>query len=182
MNAVLPLTRPSRPVPASGADLARLLPEVFDDPDGDLDQERSSLSSTLGFMDGDATAVGPPRPGLARWQARKIEALIEANLETGLRVTKLADSIELSRTHFTRAFKEHFGCCPQRYILERRISRAQRLMLAGDCRLCDVAQACGFSDQAHLSRIFLRLAGATPNAWRRACLSAERRREQYQAF
>jgi AraC-like DNA-binding protein len=40
-------------------------------------------------------------------------------------------------------------------------------MLAGDCRLCDVAQSCGFADQSHLSRVFRRLVGVAPNAWRR---------------
>jgi len=41
-------------------------------------------------------------------------------------------------------------------------------MLVSDCRLCDVAQACGFADQSHLSRTFHRFVGTAPNAWRRA--------------
>jgi transcriptional regulator GlxA family with amidase domain len=46
------------------------------------------------------------------------------------------------------------------------------LMLTTDSRLCNTAQACGFADQAHFSRIFHRLVGLSPNAWRRAAMSA----------
>ncbi len=33
--------------------------------------------------------------------------------------------------------------------------------------LSQIGVACGFSDQPHFSRIFLRLAGASPSTWRR---------------
>jgi AraC-like DNA-binding protein len=55
-----------------------------------------------------------------------------------------------------------------RYVLEKRIARAQRLMLESNDRLSEVAQACGFTDQAHLCRVFRRLVGASPRTWRRA--------------
>ena len=168
MNAALSQSIAQRHGPS--AILARLIADAIDSLDGDLDRVRSSLSCAVALVDSTA-GDGLPRGGLAAWQTRKLAALIETNLEAGMRITDLAASVRFSRSHFTRAFKEHFGCCPQQYILEQRVSRAQRLMLTPDCRLCDVAQACGFSDQAHLSRMFRRLVGATPNAWRRSQLA-----------
>ncbi|MGB5182647.1 MAG: AraC family transcriptional regulator, partial [Xanthobacteraceae bacterium] len=32
----------------------------------------------------------------------------------------------------------------------------------------DVALACGFADQSHLTRVFTRMVGVSPGAWRRA--------------
>jgi transcriptional regulator GlxA family with amidase domain len=169
MNAVLSLPRGAPLDPGSSAILARLLNDAFEGLDGDIDRVRTALSRAVALVDAASMSVEPiGRGGLAPWQARKILGLVEASLERGVRITELAGSIRLSPTHFSRAFKTHFGRCPRRYILERRVARAQHLMLASDRRLCDVALACGFTDQAHLSRMFRRLVGAAPNAWRRA--------------
>jgi AraC family transcriptional regulator len=41
------------------------------------------------------------------------------------------------------------------------------MMLETDEALSQIAFACGFSDQAHLSRIFRRTQGISPARWRR---------------
>jgi AraC family transcriptional regulator len=38
----------------------------------------------------------------------------------------------------------------------------------GRLSLRDVALACGFADQSHLTQVFTRFVGASPGAWRRA--------------
>jgi len=170
MNAGLPSSRaePAEPAePATNAALARLLADAFDGLDGDLDHVRFCLSRAAALVGGGSTPQATGRGGLAPWQARKISILVEANLECGVRITELAASAQLGKSHFSRAFKTHFGRSPRQYVLERRVARAQQLMLVHDWRLCDVALACGFADQAHLSRMFRRLVGAAPNAWRR---------------
>jgi len=35
-------------------------------------------------------------------------------------------------------------------------------------RLAQIAVACGLCDQAHLCKVFRRMTGMTPSAWRRA--------------
>jgi len=159
--------------PASSATLARLLTEAFEGLDGDINRARECLSRAVALLDG-RSQFGEPgcQGGLARWQACKISALVDAHLERAVRITELAASARLSESHFSRAFKAYFGRSPHQYILERRVARAQDLMLASDGRLSEIALACGFTDQAHLSRMFRRLVGAAPNAWRRAHVSA----------
>jgi len=34
--------------------------------------------------------------------------------------------------------------------------------------LSDLALVCGFADQSHLTRVFSRMVGVSPGAWRRA--------------
>jgi AraC family transcriptional regulator len=166
MTAILPMS--SAPVdPGSSAILARLLTDAFEALNDDIDLVRVSLSRAVALLNDSPVCAGTGGGGLAPWQGRRISDLIEDNLKGGVRISELAASARLSKSHFSRAFKTHFGRSPQQYILERRVARAQRLMLVSDSRLCEIAIACGFSDQAHLSRMFRRTVGDSPNAWRR---------------
>ena len=105
--------------------------------------------------------------GLAPWQAKHIRSLIEDKLHSSIRATDLAGVVRLSTSHFFRAFRQTFGESPSAYIIQRRIRRAQELMLTSRLPLSQVALECGMCDQAHLSRAFHRIVGITPNAWRR---------------
>jgi AraC family transcriptional regulator len=165
------LARPAGAADASATLLSQLLCEAFEAFDSDHDAARNSLSRAVALLDtrpARPVAAPPPAGGLAPWQAKKAQAYIESHLEAPIGIGDLAALARLSRSYFSRAFKTTFGCAPQSFIQDRRIVHAQKLMLTSDEPLCAIALACGFSDQAHLSRIFRRLAGDSPNAWRRA--------------
>jgi AraC family transcriptional regulator len=108
--------------------------------------------------------------GLAPWQAKRLRSHIENKLDSSIRATDLAGLVQLSTSHFFRAFRKTFGESPLTYIMKRRIRRAQQLMLTSRLRLSQVALECGLCDQAHLSRAFRRIVGTNPNAWRRQFL------------
>ena len=57
---------------------------------------------------------------------------------------------------------------PHAYVIQRRLEHATKLMIETDASLSEIAIACGFGDQAHLSRRFRAQTGVTPAAWRRA--------------
>lgn len=109
-----------------------------------------------------------PKGGLAPWQIRKVSAHIEANLGQPLRSGDLARLVRLSPGHFSRTFRSSFGCSPLQYVMRRRVERAQRLMLSTDTPLAQIALDCGLADQAHFSRVFRKVVGVSPRAWRRA--------------
>jgi transcriptional regulator GlxA family with amidase domain len=113
------------------------------------------------------TALAPARGGLAPWQVLRVKGHVEAHLDSTLRARDLAAMVRLSTGHFCRAFKRSLGVAPIAYIAGRRVASAQKLMLASDEPLSQIALACGFYDQAHLTRLFRRHAGTTPHNWRR---------------
>ncbi|MBI5131052.1 MAG: helix-turn-helix transcriptional regulator [Rhodopseudomonas palustris] len=115
----------------------------------------------------DEPPVRAKQSGLARWQFNRIVAHIDSNIDRSLRMRDLAQLIDLSASHFARAFRQRAGTSPRSFVLERRVTRAKMLMRTTDMPLSEIALACGLSDQAHLSRIFRRSTGVTPNAWRR---------------
>jgi AraC-like DNA-binding protein len=105
--------------------------------------------------------------GPGAWQAERVLAHIEEQIDSPLPVIELAALVELSSSHFCRAFKVRYGLPPHAYVLQRRIERAKRLMLAKeDLPLAEIALTSGLSDQSHLSRVFRRFVGETPKAWR----------------
>ena len=53
---------------------------------------------------------------------------VEAHLDDDLSLTVLADVACLSPYHFSRSFKEATGVGPQRYVMQRRLERAKRLL------------------------------------------------------
>ena len=117
-------------------------------------------------------AKEPVRGGLSPWQVRKVASYIDANLERSIKNEDLATLVRLNGSHFGRAFRNSFGEPPHEYVIRRRVERAQGLMLSTEASLSDIALDCGLADQSHLTRLFRRIVGESPSAWRRARLSA----------
>jgi len=106
------------------------------------------------------------RQPLAQWQIRRIHRYIEEHLESVIQIEHLAAAAHLSKSHFFRAFHRTLGQTPADYLRRRRIERAQQLMLTTRRSLAQIALDCGLADQAHLTRMFRRIVGETPGAWR----------------
>lgn len=116
---------------------------------------------------GPAPPATRARRGLAPWQERHVKALIDDNLDGNITVSRLAEACGLSIRHFGRAFRESVGLPPHRWLLKRRVTRAQDMLSRSRPSVAAVAVACGFVDQSHLTRVFKANVGLTPAQWRR---------------
>lgn len=70
----------------------------------------------------------------------------------------------MSRFQLVRGFARSFGLTPHAYIVQRRLDAARRLIAAGT-GLADAASDCGFADQSHFTRVFVRRYGLTPGSY-----------------
>jgi AraC family transcriptional regulator len=93
---------------------------------------------------------------------------MEAHLDKPLALLDIAQAAGLSATHFARRFKHSTGSAPHQYLMRCRVERAQRLLAETDNAIAQVAFACGFAHQEHLTRVFRRLSGETPARFRRS--------------
>jgi AraC-like DNA-binding protein len=116
----------------------------------------------------EAPAAAITRGGLAPWQVKRVTTHIDAHLESVIPIRDLAQVAGLSVSHFMRAFRASFGHSPHRFIMRRRLERAQGLMLTSGTPLGQIALECGLADQSHLTRLFRRFVGESPGMWRRA--------------
>jgi AraC family transcriptional regulator len=120
--------------------------------------------------DGRSAEARPPG-ALTRAQLDRVVECMDANLTRPLTLADLAEAASLSPTHFARRFKATTGAAPHQHIMRLRLQRAQRLLRETSRSIAQVAFECGFSHQGHLTRVFTRLAGITPAAFRRTAHS-----------
>jgi AraC family transcriptional regulator len=106
--------------------------------------------------------------GLSRAQQSIVVQYVEDNIERNISLAELANLVQLSGFHFTRKFHIDFGCPPHAYVIQRRLEHAKRQLARKDVPLKCVAANCGFSDQSHMNRLFRRVLGLTPAAYRGA--------------
>ena len=105
--------------------------------------------------------------GLSPSQRARVVEYVEANLERNIGLSELADLTGYSPDHFSRLFKRTLGLPAYQYVLSRRVERAKGMLLDRSRSIADVARACGFSTQAHLSSAFKLRTGITPGTFRR---------------
>jgi AraC family transcriptional regulator len=110
---------------------------------------------------------GSRRGGLAGWQMARVRAFIGSNLHRTIHASDLSAVARLSTAHFSRSFKQAFGEPPHAYIVRRRLEAACHQMLTSSALLSEIALNVGFSDQAHLCRLFSKAFGQSPSRWRR---------------
>lgn len=109
----------------------------------------------------------PPAPGrLTDHQIKQVLEFIQQHLSEELTLEVLADQVGFSAYHFARLFRQVMDASPHQFVLHQRIEHAQRLLRETNLPLAQVAQACGFSDQSHLSLVFKQQLGCTPRTYR----------------
>ena len=105
--------------------------------------------------------------GLAAWQVVRVRSYIDSNLHRTIHIRDLSAVARRSKAHFSRKFKLAVGESPHAYVVRRRLERACHVMMTSAATLSEIALGVGFSDQAHLCRLFRQAFGQSPARWRR---------------
>ena len=113
-------------------------------------------------------AAASRRLPLSPAQLQRLRDFVQAHLESRLLVTDLAAVVGLPPNRFAQAFVVQTGLSPHQFVLQQRLDRAQAMLLRGTERLADVAAACGFASQQHLTASMRRRLGITPGRLRGA--------------
>jgi AraC-like DNA-binding protein len=108
------------------------------------------------------------RGGLPAWQQKKLTQYVEERLALEISLASLADLVQLSPFHFSRAFKQSFGVPPHRYLSLRRIERAKALLANRKLSVTEIGLDVGFSETSSFTAAFRRITGETPTDYRRS--------------
>ncbi len=113
----------------------------------------------------DTAAANPVTPAVL---ARLREHVL-AHLDQRLLVADLAALAGLPPNRFAQAFAASSGRSPHQFVIDQRLARATALLQQTRQPLADVAAACGFASQQHMTQLMRRRLGATPGRWRAEC-------------
>lgn len=108
-----------------------------------------------------------PQPISARLLAM-LDEFIAANLAERILVADLARVAGLPAGQFAHVFTRYTGRSPHQYVLSRRVEGATAMLRHGRVSLAEVAAACGFASQQHMTQVLKARLGLTPAAVRDA--------------
>lgn len=93
---------------------------------------------------------------------KRLVSLLPHRLDEELRLGRLASELELSESRLAHLVSEYLGIPFRAYVLWLRLEAAASEIAKGRT-LTEAAHRAGFSDGAHLSRIFKRMFGIAPS-------------------
>ena len=107
-----------------------------------------------------------PRLQLPALRISRVREYIHDNLTGDLSLLRLAEVAGMGIDHLIKSFKKTTGVTPHQYVLHRRIERAQALLANDRLSITAVAMQAGFVDHSHFTKLFRRIIGMSPSAYR----------------
>jgi AraC-like DNA-binding protein len=104
---------------------------------------------------------------LPRHLELKAKDMLRSRLDGSVSIAAIADACALSRSYFSRAFREATGSTPHQWLTGQRLEKAHSMLKCEATTLADIAAACGFADQSHFTRVFTAAEGVSPGVWRK---------------
>lgn len=117
---------------------------------------------------GDQPQISPVLQAQAKEGDRfdRLHEWIYANLKADLSIEKLAAHVGMSQRNFSRVYHSRMGVTPGNAVTQIRLEAAKEALLRSDARVSTIAYDCGFTDEQHMRRAFLRWLGKSPSDYR----------------
>ncbi|MDR0885391.1 MAG: AraC family transcriptional regulator [Clostridiales Family XIII bacterium] len=88
---------------------------------------------------------------------------LENNHSNDISLDTLAEELFVSPNHLSRVFSEHVGVSPIKYLIHTRLHHARELLRNEDINVKEVAEAVGYHDAYHFSKLFKKYYGLPPS-------------------
>jgi transcriptional regulator GlxA family with amidase domain len=125
-----------------------------------------TLHHLLGCVFFDNRAFSPTLRTSQFHSVRTTLDYLRQNVHQPLSLSDMADHANLSKSHFSRLFKEQTGYSPIDYFIHLKVQHACMLLSVTQQTVREVSQAVGYDDQYYFSRIFKKTIGISPSKYR----------------
>jgi AraC family transcriptional regulator len=132
-----------------------------------VDEVSILLMSHLIHNYSDISPIARRRGGLASWQERIAKDILFDRIGDPPTADELGHACGVSARHFIRAFRQSTGHTPHQWLMQERALKAQNLLEHSDKTLAEISALCGYANQSHFCRGFLKYFGKSPATARR---------------
>ncbi len=129
--------------------------------------QRLGASWGLLMLDSLAASRRARSSGVLPAALRRAVDLMRDQYHARLSTAAIARAAGLSETRLFLLFRQHLSMTPHAYLNDLRLQAAERLLAGSTLSIAEIAQRCGQSDQAALTRLMQRHRQTTPAAFRR---------------
>jgi len=95
-----------------------------------------------------------------------ITSYIHTHFAESLSLEELSKQFYISTYYLSHQFKAVTGFTITNYIQMTRIRNAQQMLLSGDKKITEIAEACGFNSFSQFNRVFNKVCGVSPSKFK----------------
>ncbi len=99
---------------------------------------------------------------------RKVIDFIEMNYSSKFTIAQIAHFVGLDRSYLCSIFKEYIHSSIQEYLIHYRMNKACELMSNSQLSIGDISRSVGYEDPLLFSKMFKKIKGTSPKAYRNA--------------
>lgn len=92
---------------------------------------------------------------------------IKKHINENIRIETLTDVVCISKDHFIRLFKKETGMTPVQYICQKKMEKAQLLLVTEDIPIKEIAFLLSYEDHSYFNRLFRKMTGVSPLEYRK---------------
>ena len=109
-----------------------------------------------------------PKIDVSDDRIHKTLSYIRKNINQSISIDELARIACLSKDHYIRLFKMNVGSTPLQYINQKKIEKAQLLLITNDMPIKNIAFMLAYEDHSYFNRLFKKSTGMTPHEYKKA--------------
>lgn len=105
------------------------------------------------------------------WYLTEIRDFLDNHYREEFSLKYFEDTLNMSRYRLCREFSAFYGIPPLRYLTEKRLTEAKKILLTTDFSIHEVSSMIGYENTNHFINLFKKYEGSTPGKFRQKALA-----------